>query len=258
MAPNISIEIRSQIIGMHRSGLSVYRISERLGVSERTVNRWVNYWLQTGNIHCVRDHRINNRRPKKTTVETDNLIVNTLREQPFLAVSHVSAVAELPDQISAYTVRRRATEAGLHCRKPAEKISMNQGHAEVRLGFGFQYLMYTIDWNNVVFSDEKVFSSAEDSRKLVWRPLITRYDPRYILQDNHSGRISAACWGWMSSEGVGDIVEIHPRLNVNQYVNILETVMLPSVRRRFPVENHPFINFVQDNSLVHTSSITRK
>ena len=92
--------------------------------------------------------------------------------------------------------------------------------------------MDPVDWNQVVFSDEKVFSSAEDSRKLVWRPRSTRYDPRYVLQDNHSGRISAAFWGWMSSEGVGDLVEIHPHLNANQYINILETVMLPSVRRK--------------------------
>ena len=55
---------------------------------------------------------------------------------------------------------------------------MNQGHAEVRLGFGLQYLTDPVDWNHVVFSDEKVFSSAEDLRKLVWHPRSTRYDLR--------------------------------------------------------------------------------
>ncbi|KYN13029.1 hypothetical protein ALC57_14805, partial [Trachymyrmex cornetzi] len=39
------------------------------------------------------------------------------------------------------------------------------------------------------------------------------------------------------------------------YVDILEIVMLPSARTRFPVDQYPTITFVQDNSAVHNAHV---
>lgn len=52
------------------------------------------------------------------------------------------------------------------------------------------------------------------------------------------------------------LCEIPPRMNSANYVQVLENTMLPCARARFPVDEHPEICFMQDNSAVHTSRVT--
>jgi len=62
----------------------------------------------------------------------------------------------------------------------------------------------------------------------------------------------------MSADGPGDLVEVGRNFNAEQYVDILDGVMLPSVRRRYREEDHPTIVVVEDNSPIHTARITRE
>jgi len=78
------------------------------------------------------------------------------------------------------------------------------------------------EWNNIVWMDEKVFSSAEDGRYLVWRPDGERLNPKYVLPSGYSGRISIGFWGSITSSGLMDITEITPRMDAEEYVEILE------------------------------------
>jgi len=66
--------------------------------------------------------------------------------------------------------------------------------------------------------------------------------------------MSVTTWGWMSSDGLGVLWRIEGNLNTAQYVHILENVMLPSVRQRFPDGR---IIFQHDRSPIHTSRGTR-
>lgn len=70
-----------------------------------------------------------------------------------------------------------------------------------------------------------------------------------------SGRVTLGYWGWMSSMGPGEIVEIGGRLNAHSYLEVLQEVMLLSVRVVYP-EQH--INFVQDNCSVHRAATVRE
>lgn len=60
----------------------------------------------------------------------------------------------------------------------------------------------------------------------------------------------------MSAEGPMALTEIPPRMNSENYVETLQTVMYPSARARFPANEHPQIEFMHDNSPVHTSRRT--
>jgi len=60
----------------------------------------------------------------------------------------------------------------------------------------------------------------------------------------------------MSADGPGDLVEIQKNLNAEQYVNILNKIILPNVQRRYSEEDHLRI-VVEDNSPIHTVRITR-
>jgi hypothetical protein len=64
-------------------------------------------------------------------------------------------------------------------------------------------------WKRVVFADEKTFSSSTLSRHpLCWREAGTRFSEENVLATSHSGRITAAFWGWISYYGPGELVEV--------------------------------------------------
>lgn len=92
----------------------------------------------------------------------------------------------------------------------------------------------------------------------MYRPRAKEFqlDRRYVVEKQWSGRICAGFWGCMSSTGPLAICEIPPRMNSRDYVGILENVMLPTARARFPVDRYPEIVFMQDGSAVHTSRET--
>ena len=63
---------------------------------------------------------------------------------------------------------------------------------------------------------------------------------------------------WVSAYGPGELIETSAHMNAEEYIDILENVMLPSVRSIFPAEDGPRFRLVQDNSAVHTAHIVRR
>lgn len=155
-------------------------------------------------------------------------------------------------ECSNVTIKRQLNKIGFRCRCPARKIELTNEHAENRVRFARQNAGR--DWQNVIFSDEKVFSTSDDSPKVLWRRNLTRYQPEHVQLTRRSGRISCAFWGWMCAAGPGELVPIPQRFTSGDYVTILEDILLPSVRTFFP--DGP-IYFVQDNSPIHTANIVR-
>ena len=73
------------------------------------------------------------------------------------------------------------------------------------------------------------------------------------MPKHDSGRVTGCYWAWASGHGAGDIVKIERRLNAQQYVNILNNVLYPSVIERYPNRNPIFI--IEDNSSIHTAGL---
>ena len=69
-----------------------------------------------------------------------------------------------------------------------------------------------------------------------------------------SGRKSVPVWAWYSQDGAGSLHRIEGSLKKEQYVHILQTVLLPAAMQRFP---QGFI-FVHDRSPVHMSRVVRE
>lgn len=153
------------------------------------------------------------------------------------------------------TVRRRLRASGKKCRRPAKKIFCHPHHKEARVSFCLEY--YNFDWENniVIFVDEKSFRSDRDGRKILWRNNNQRYVELNTLPNRASGRISINFWGWMSSMGPGELVEVDGRMNGEQYVELLRDVMVPTVRLHYPEAP---IYLCQDNCRVHTSRVVEQ
>jgi len=61
----------------------------------------------------------------------------------------------------------------------------------------------------------------------------------------------------MSARGLLDLIEISPRMDAEEYVEILEEVLKLGIRRIFPEEQFPIVKIVQNNSAVHTSRLVQ-
>lgn len=179
-----------------------------------------------------------------------------MRADPFQPATSIGPLLEIP--VSPWITRQRLRADSLQCRRAAQKANLNYGHREQRMGFALEHMGLTAeDWQKVIYTDEKVFSSDKDGRQKVWRENGTRLHPDNVIQHHHSGRVTAAFWGWMSADGPGELVRITRRMTAVEYVNILENVLKPSVRIIYPVEELPIVRVVEDNSAVHTAVAVR-
>lgn len=123
-------------------------------------------------------------------------------------------------QVSLHVIRQRLRGSGRKCCKPAKKPLLTPEHAEARLQFCRENLQR--DWSKVIFSDEKTFSSSIDSPVTLWRPRGQRYQLEHIRPQAASGRITAGFWGWMSSEGPGQLLRVSPpRFNSQRYLEVI-------------------------------------
>ncbi|KAK3892484.1 hypothetical protein Pcinc_003716 [Petrolisthes cinctipes] len=222
-APDV-ITLRGRIIGMWECGKSSRDIAHMTGVSVRTVNRWINRWREEGSVKT----KPRSGRPKVTSRDDVARILDTIHERP--KTNTVQVARDLQLQCHPRTIRRRLKENKINCYVPA-KETLSQQHREVRLGFALQYLAVDPDfWKNVIFTDEKCFSSVEAGARICWRHVNTRYTPKHIQERSRSGRITANLWGWMWAYGPGELVKIEGRFTGQDYITILEAVLLPTVR----------------------------
>ncbi|KAF2896441.1 hypothetical protein ILUMI_09734 [Ignelater luminosus] len=60
-------------------------------------------------------------------------------------------------------------------------------------------------------------------------------------------------WGWMSSAGPGALIRTSPRMTAEEYVGILEDVLLPSIEAMYTGLQR--FTFVHDNSAVHKARL---
>lgn len=72
-----------------------------------------------------------------------------------------------------------------------------------------------------------------------------------------SDLITCNFWGWIWLHGAGELVPIEEELTAEKYLEILEEVMLPSVRA-YTVPHPEQIIFMHNNCPVHTAKIVKR
>lgn len=243
--PHICDLVKAGVIAKAEDGWSMRQIALRYNINKNSVFNILKKWRINGTI----SRNPGSGRRRISTQQQDLQLVNTLVENPFYSVIQAAEDTNFPG--SSSTGRRRVRESELRCHPAAQKYLLKAVHKEARLGFALEYLVHDVDfWNNVVFTDEKTFQSTHSGRIRVYRPPNTRYDEKYISNNDKSGRFSVNMWAWISARGPGVLWHIEERFNSETYIRILDNIMLPSVSQLFP--NNEFI-FQQDNCSVHTA-----
>jgi hypothetical protein len=109
---------------MLERGFSEVRIADQLGLVRSSVNFISRKWRETGSL----DRKVGSRRPRAPT-------------------------------------EQNVRETRLKKKSAATKIRLTPRHKETRVAFALEYMLRENDfWENVIFSDEKVFQSASNGR----------------------------------------------------------------------------------------------
>ncbi len=106
-----------------------------------------------------------------------------------------------------------------------------------------------------MFVDEATFQTGHAVRTIVWRPVGTAFNSQYIVPKAQSGRRSVSVFGLMTSRGLGPLIRINGRFDGENYVNILNEMVLPYIQNEFNFEQY---YYYQDNSSVHRARIVRE
>ncbi|KAF8796691.1 Transposable element Tcb2 transposase like protein [Argiope bruennichi] len=214
-------------------------IAQKLGIPPSTVH----YWL-----HKRKPTKKSGRR-SKTTTEIDESIYNLSSLNPFLPATVIKK--QLDIDVSAETIRRRLKQRGLKNRAVATKPFLKPYQRQKRLEFANYYLTWNMDdWETVIFSDEKIFSSVGYGPVRVWRPDGQRFNEKYLHSDKHSSRFTISVWVC-----IGFINKIHliarKTLNAEYYVNSILINTLGEI-----ADTSTYI-FMHDLSPVHTSKLAQ-
>lgn len=239
---------RDRVIALiEDGGCSIREAGRRIGVPYTTTARWWKNYIERG----TTNRAPGSGRRRVSSQQEDRELVSKSRENPFLNAKQLRREANFPG--SSDTIRRRLRDAGLHARRSAVKQELSEDNIVYRLAFAELHLRAS--WENVIFTDEKVFSTSNDGPRVVYRPQGTRHRREYVTMTRRSGRISVSCWGWISARGAGMLHRIEGNLDSKQYAHILENVMLPSVRMLYGEGD---FTLQEDHSPVHKSAFVQQ
>ena len=242
---------RSMMVGLREAGHSISEVARQMGVSRATAQLWLHRFEREGHVKT----RPRSGRPRVLSAEQDDRIVEEIRACPKSSATELTRQLDLP--CHPCTTRRHIKEGGIDCYVPAVKETLTEVNREGRLRFAQENIHHGIDfWRKVIFTDEKSFSSVASPGRVCWRPRNTRYKREHICEKTRSGRVSVSVHGWMWYGGPGELVTIDGQLNSLEYINILETSLLPSVRA-YAIPDPDPIYFVHDKSPIHTSRLVR-
>lgn len=210
-----------------------------------TAKRWWKRYGEEGNV----DRRPNPGRVPKLSPEQRAEILNKFRDNPFL---HASDVAR-EYNVSAKPILSLLSRNGIRCHIAASQPALTEEHKINRIAF-CERMLEDFDVNyyqNILFSDEKTFATDLRHQKLVYRPINTRYEPKYVTEYRLSGRITDSFWGCIGYDGpVTELIRVNGNLESQQYMRILRNNLIPIMNE---FNNNKM--FMQDNSRIHTSNV---
>lgn len=208
-----------------------------------TVKKW---WKRYSEEESL-DVKPRSGRPKTLNDDIEASIIERIKENPFLTAIEFAREYGVSSNVISKVFKRN----GLKCYTAATQTALTEEHRINRLAF---CRMMLDEWDddklrNIIFSDEKTFSTDVSWRSKVYRPFNARYDPAYVKTTSRSGRITNNYWGAIGREGpVTEIIRIEGSFNSHRYKQILRANISPIMQQYDP----PRI-FMQDNCPVHTA-----
>lgn len=246
-----SNETKASIISLYKMGVPRRKMCKELNITTKTAVRWTKQYNETGSIASKKRKSV-----LGTTEEERVNILNYVREKPLTNAAEIKRDLKL--KVTSTTIRRFLATNGIKHYTPVKKVILSDANKRQRLEFAKEYIKKDNSfWENVIFSDETSFTTEKGHCKHVYRKTNTRFSNKNISQSDRSGRKCCSMWGWISAYGPGELTLIEGSLNGKQYVEIMEDIMVPTVRAMvFPKPQK--ILFMQDNCPAHKCKYAMK
>lgn len=245
---SISSAQKENILSLASNGHSIRQIASKTGAGKSTVSRVLKDLLPNRLVPS-------SGRPSKLSARSQHSIIAQITtgkaSNAVQATKHINSIILNP--VSSETVRRVLRNNSFKAVVKKKKPLLSAVHRKKRLSFALKYKEWTIeDWKRVIWSDEtKINRIASDGRQWVWKKAGEGLVEREIQGTVKFGGGNIMVWGCMSWEGIGRLAEIEGKMNAEQYVDILENNLLPTMEES-EVSLEDLI-FQQDNDPKHTS-----
>ena len=150
---------------------------------------------------------------------------------------------------SVPTIKRELRKMGLPAFIPKLKNKLQKHHMTARKTFAENRL--TLDWEKVVFSDEKTVQNVYSGRTWVKRPRGQSWNEKYVIRMDRTRRFKVNLWGFISLNQCG-LVDIEGKHTGQSYLKILQDVEIGQI-----ADPKKKMIFMQDNAPIHkTKAVT--
>ena len=218
----LSVAERAKIVTFNEEGYSERQISKKLKFSKTAIHQAIVKFQNFGSFQDL--HR--SERPRVTSQRDDHLIKRMVVPSPTTSSKKIRSALLLKGTVaSTSTIKRRlADNFGLKAYKPAKKPRLTPSMKAKRYAFAKAHQHWTAEnWRKALFSDESTVQQLASRKRLMRRPVGTRYEDRYTIQTiKHSPSIMV--WGAMSARGTAGLYFLQPGTTMSgaKYLDLLK------------------------------------
>lgn len=158
--------------------------------------------------------------------------------------------------VSTHTLQQTLHEEGYYARVGKRKPFVSEPNRKIRLNWAKERLNWTSECETIIWSDESRFEVyGGDGRTYVWRLPNEKYDVNCLVPTFKSGRRGVMVWGCFTAHGLGPLIRVNGRQTSKDYVELLETYLLPFLDILDPDLEY---TFQDDNAPIHRARIVHK
>lgn len=156
-------------------------------------------------------------------------------------------------------VQRHLEKTGVRAYIQQKRPGLTLNHTNERYAFSKAHLYWSVDdWKNVMFSDESSISHIGSfGRKFYYsNQEHKRFKPHQVKETKQHDGGKIMVWGCMTYHGVGDTSWILGKINLDDYIDVLNEHVIAS-HGWHDMDPETFI-FQQDNASIHTARIVKE
>lgn len=245
----VSLAVREIILRHHQAGLSPIEISECTFVKSSTVSKIIRKWKVTGSI----SDRPRSGRPKSISKKLQFRISHQAKKQPYHPTMEIwQEVKPIGCEAtpSKQTISRILKADGLQSFWAKRKPMLTGQHKKSRFRFCISYK--NMDWNRVIFSDEKRFRLLPDGKRRVWRKRGEAESSKFTLESKKFGGGSVMVWVAIRSDGKIWVRRCSDHMDTTEYLFLIQDVFAGPDFYEVLSSRKWFLQ--QDNATVHTGN----
>jgi len=230
--------IRKAVIMDRKKSMSMGNISKKYGIPRPSVQR----------ILSSVGKQLKKRGPKEKINKNDRRRIRSvinLNIEKNIKTSSRNIIGELNLNVSRSTVCRNLKTLQYNYKALPSRFQISKVNKERRVAAARSYVTENINWNQVIFSDEKLFNLHGCESHYTW--IGSNQSPYRVRKQIRSPGLMV--WAMVLPSGLLSYQIMEGRQDTEKYIAIIAKYALPIIK----LEMKPGFLFQQDNAPIHCS-----